>query len=458
MSRIGLLPRRSTDKALCAGGAHRTLETKVIMLDAIQIAKRPEDENPAMSVPFFRPHLGEAEIDEVVSTLRSGWLTTGPKVKRFEEEFARAVNAKYAVAVNSCTAALHLAVEAIGLREGDAVLIPTMTFAATAEIILYKKAIPVLVDCDPVTGNMDLEDAARKIEKLRDRTLPYLYGRDLKAVGIIPVHVGGFMMNVDEVKHFARDHRLWVIEDAAHAFPAAWRPNSQSGWRYCGDNTATVTCFSFYANKTITTGEGGMAVTNDKELADHIRLMSLHGLSHDAWGRYAGGGTWDYRIVQPGYKYNLTDIAAAIGCHQLTRAEEMREQREAVADFYIRAFADVEQVRSPVTDKNRLHSWHLFPIRLRLDRLKIDRNQFIEELKANGVGSSVHWRPLHLHPLYQEQLGWNASHLPAATELWNEIISLPIFSSMSIEEADHVVETVKKICFKHAVSAISMAA
>lgn len=427
------------------------------MLDTIKTSPIEASQSD-ISVPFFRPYVGDEEIEEVIATLRSGWLTTGPKVKRFEEDFARAVNAKWAVALNSCTAALHLAVEAIGLREGDAVLIPTMTFAATAEIILYKKAVPVLVDCDPITGNMDLEDAARKIGQLKARTLPFLHGRDLKAVGMIPVHVGGFMMNIDEIDQFARDNGLWVIEDAAHAFPSAWRPNRQSSWRYCGDGTARVTCFSFYANKTITTGEGGMAVTNDKELADHIRLMSLHGLSHDAWGRYSGGGTWDYKIVKPGYKYNLTDIAAAIGCHQLNRAEEMRRQRETVAELYLRELADVEEIGLPPTDANRLHSWHLFPIRLNLDKLAVDRNQFLDEMKASRIGCSVHWRPLHLHPLYQDRLGWNANHLPAATMLWNQIISLPIFSSMSVEEARHVIETVKELCFKHAADRMSMAA
>lgn len=411
-----------------------------------------------VSVPFFRPHVGDDEINEVVSTLRSGWLTTGPKVKAFEQEFAKAVNAKFAVAVNSCTAALHLAVEAIGLREGDAVLIPTMTFAATAEIILYKKAVPVLVDCDPVTGNMDLADAERKIAKLKNRRLPFLHGRDLNVVGIIPVHVGGYMMNVQEVKEFARTHNLWIIEDAAHAFPAAWRPNSNSPWRSCGDDTAAVTCYSFYANKTITTGEGGMAVTNSEAIANSIRLMSLHGLSHDAWGRFAGGGSWDYKIVQPGYKYNLTDIAAAIGCHQLTRAEEMRKQREAVAEFYLASLADVGEISLPPSDEDRIHSWHLFPIRLKLESLAIDRNEFIEQLKRNGVGCSVHWRPLHMHPLYREQMGWNENHFPAATRLWNEIISLPIFSSMTFEEMIHVVESVKKICALYAVNKISRAA
>jgi perosamine synthetase len=411
-----------------------------------------------VSVPFFRPHIGEDEIDEVVKTLRSGWLTTGPKVRLFEQDFAEAVNARFAVAVNSCTAALHLAADAIGLREGEAVLIPTMTFAATAEIILYKKAVPVLVDCDPVTGNMDLVDAERKIEKLRNRNLPYLHGRELKVVGMIPVHVGGYMMNVDQVQEFAAAHGIWVIEDAAHAFPAAWRSGPNSKWRMCGEDTAAVTCYSFYANKTITTGEGGMAVTDDKAVAESMRLMSLHGLSNDAWGRFSGGsGGWDYRIVQPGYKYNLTDIAAAIGCHQLRRAEEMRKQREAVAEFYLASLADVKELSLPVSDEDRLHSWHLFPIRLKLNRLTIDRNRFMEELKRIGVGCSVHWRPLHLHPLYSERLGWNENHLPAATRRWKETISLPIFSSMSFEEMVHVAESVKKLCSEYSLSTLSRA-
>jgi len=418
----------------------------------------PRETAVPVNVPFFRPQVGEDEINEVIQTMRSGWLTTGPKVKAFEKRFAEAVNGKFAVALNSCTAALHLAVEAIGLREGEAVLIPTMTFAATAEIILYKNAIPVLVDCDPVTGNMDLADAERKIEKLKRRQLPFLHGRELKVVGMIPVHVGGYMMDVDEIKAFAKAHGLWIIEDAAHAFPAAWRPDADTRWQSCGDNTAAVTCYSFYANKTITTGEGGMAVTNNEALADRIRLMSLHGLSHDAWKRFAVGGNWDYKIVQPGYKYNLTDIAAAIGLHQLARAEEMRQQRETIAKFYLGSLEDIEEIGLPVDDDNRIHSWHLFPIRLKLENITIDRNEFIEELKRRGVGCSVHWRPLHMHPLYQERLGWNENHFPAATELWSTIISLPIFSSMMVEEMIHVVETVKSLCAVHAEQRMSRAA
>ncbi len=410
-----------------------------------------------LSVPFFRPHIGEEEIAEVVNTLRSGWLTSGPQVKAFERQFAESVNAKFAVAVNSCTAALHLAVEAIGLKDGEAVLVPTMTFAATAEIILYKNAVPILVDCDPVTGNMDMADAEQKIEQARNGTLPSLGGRGVAVVGVIPVHVGGYMMDIHEVKQFADKHGLWVIEDAAHALPAAWRPEGNSAWEYCGDDTAAVTCYSFYANKTITTGEGGMAVTNNEEMADRIRLMSLHGLSHDAWDRFAGG-SWDYKIVEPGYKYNLTDIAAAIGRHQLSRAEEMRLQREAIARFFLDSFAGIEEIELPPVNENRLHSWHLFPIRLDLQALSIDRNRFMEELKANGVGCSVHWRPLHMHPLYSERFDWQESQFPAATQLWKRIISLPIFSAMNENEMFHVAETVRRLCSVYRSNSVSMVA
>jgi dTDP-4-amino-4,6-dideoxygalactose transaminase len=409
-------------------------------------------------VPFLRPELSEDEINEVVDTLRSGWLTTGPKVKLFEENFARAVNGKYAVALNSCTAALHLAVEAIGLQAGQAVLVPTMTFAATAEILLYKDAIPILVDCDPETGNMDLLDARRKILEARAGKLPFTTKKDLEIVGIIPVHVGGFMLDVDEMKSFANEFGLWIIEDAAHAFPSAWRKSAENPWQYCGDDTAMVTCYSFYANKTITTGEGGMAVTNNEFLAEKIRLMSLHGLSRDAWKRYTDNGSWDYRIVAPGYKYNLTDIAAAIGIHQLARAEQMRKSREKVAEIFLNEMAEIEEFELPPVDDNRLHSWHLFPIRLNHRKLTINRNAFIDELKKRDVGCSVHWRPLHLHPLYASKFGWKATHLPNATQIWSRLISLPIFPAMTPGEIWHVIKSVNDICFAYSKKKYSMVA
>jgi dTDP-4-amino-4,6-dideoxygalactose transaminase len=399
-----------------------------------------------MQVPFFRPSLGEAEVEEVVAALRSGWLTTGPRVRRFEEAFAAAVGAARAVAVNSCTAALHLAVEALGLKPGQAVLVPTMTFAATAEVVRYQGAVPVLVDCDPVTTNMDLDDAARKLARLRSGDLPGALAGGLAPVGIMPVHVGGLMMDVDAVRRFASAHGLWVVEDAAHAFPAAWRPAPGARWQRCGMGTAAVTCFSFYANKTITTGEGGMATTDDVALADRMSLMSLHGLSHDAWGRYSGGRSWDYRIMAPGFKYNLTDVAAAIGIHQLARAEAMRRERESLAARYREALAGVEEIELPPTAANRIHAWHLFPVRLRLDRLALTRNAFLDELKARGVGCSVHWRPLHLHPYYQQTFGWRPEDLPVATAVWERLVSLPLFPGMREEEVEHVIDTVRGVC------------
>ena len=398
------------------------------------------------NVPFLRPLIGQDEISEVVKTLESGWLTSGPQVKKFEELFAKAVNADFAVALNSCTAALHLAVNALGLKEGDAVLIPTMTFAATAEIILYKNAIPILVDCDPETGNMDLSDAEKKLHQFYAGQIKNLKHKNSRVVGIIPVHVGGYMMDIKAVREFATGHNLWVVEDAAHSFPAAWRENSFSPWQFCGDNTAEVSCYSFYANKTITTGEGGMAVTKSAEIAKRIRTMSLHGLSNDAWGRFSGKGAWDYKIIEPGFKYNLTDIAAAIGVHQLAKAEQMRVMRESVAKIYLEELAGIPEIELPVWNEDRIHSWHLFPIRLNLDQLSIDRNTFMEELKVNGVGCSVHWRPLHLHPYYADDLKWESADFPQATELWERLVSLPIFPVITTEEIRHVVATVKQIC------------
>ena len=408
-----------------------------------------------LQVPFFRPSLEEHEVNEVVETLRSGWLTSGPRVKRFEDGFAVAVGAENAVALNSCTAALHLAVEALGLKAEQFVLVPTMTFAATAEVVRYQGAIPVLVDCDPVTLNMDLDDAARKIQE--HQSADYTDGQNGKpsrVVGIMPVHVGGLMMDLDRLQAFARKHKLWIVEDAAHAFPAGWRPGAEQPWRHRSNGSSTVTCYSFYANKTITTGEGGMAVTSNAKLAQRIRMMSLHGLSHDAWGRYSANGSWDYKIVAPGYKYNLTDIAAALGIHQLGRAEAMRSERETIARRYTEALAGVEQIELPPESDsdgaNRLHSWHLFAIRLKLKRLAINREEFINELKRAGVGCSVHWRPLHLHPYYQKTMGFKSKDFPAATATWKRVISLPIFPGMREDEIEQVISTVKRICKRNA--------
>jgi perosamine synthetase len=395
-------------------------------------------------VPFFRPDIRDAEIDEVVHSLRSGWITSGPKVRRFEAQFAEAVGARYAVALNSCTAALHLAAEALHLREGQRVLVPTMTFAATAEVVRYLGGVPILVDCDPATGNLDLADAQRKLHGAPTSTT----GGGGPVVGLMPVHVSGHMLDIDAVGRLAAEHGLWLIEDAAHAFPAAWRRAADAPWQRCGEGTATITCFSFYANKTITTGEGGMAVTDDRVLASRMRIMSLHGLSHDAWDRYNGGG-WDYRIVAPGFKYNLTDIAAAIGLHQLARADAMRAARARIAGRYRDLLADVAEIELPPDPLDRQHAWHLFPIRLRLSALTANRDQVMAELKQAGVMTSVHWRPLHLHPYYQHAFGYRADDCPNATALFDRLISLPLFSTMTDEEIERVASTVKHVLARH---------
>jgi dTDP-4-amino-4,6-dideoxygalactose transaminase len=402
-----------------------------------------------LKVPFFRPDLTEREFEAAVASLRSGWLTTGPRVKEFEDAFKAAVRGKYALALNSATAAMHLAVEALGLKPGQGVLVPTQTFAATAEIVRYLGAVPILVDCDPIDSNMDLSDAEQKLEDLRAGRLPPSIPRDTEVVGIIPVHVAGLMMNMTSVRTFADKHGLWIVEDAAHAFPAGIRhPNG--ALMMCGENTAAVTCYSFYANKTITTGEGGMAVTDDEELFKRMKLMALHGLSHDAWARYAGGRQWDYRILAPGFKYNMTDVAGALGCVQLERAEEIRLKRVARVHQYQDAFANEDALALPRDPDNRLHSWHLYRVHLDLGKLTVDRNGFVDALREEGIATSVHWRPLHLHPYYQELYNWKSEQLPHATEDFARTFTLPLFSAMTDGDAELVITSVKGLLKKFA--------
>jgi len=264
-------------------------------------------------------------------------------------------------------------------------------------------------------------------------------------------------MDPDALREWARREGLWLVEDAAHAFPASSRRDRDAPWRRCGEGTAEVSCFSFYANKTITTGEGGMAATDDPGLADRIRLMSLHGLSQDAWDRYSGGKSWDYRIIAPGYKYNLTDVAAAVGIPQLVRAEKMRLEREAIAERYSETLGQLEEVEIPPVDENRIHSWHLYPLRLRLERLAIDRNGFIDRLKESGVGCSVHWRSLHLHPYYQSTFRWQPEDFPVAASVWESLVSLPIFPGMRGEEAEFVIRVIRDLCEMHSATARAVA-
>ena len=257
------------------------------------------------------------------------------------------------------------------------------------------------------------------------------------------------MLDPVALRSWAKARGLWVVEDAAHAFPASYRPAPAAPWVRCGADTADVTCFSFYANKTITTGEGGMAVTDDPALAERIRLMSLHGLSNDAWARYSGGRAWDYRILAPGFKYNLTDVAAALGLVQLGRAEAMRAARARIAGLYREGLAGVEEVELPPVPENRIHAWHLFPIRLRLDRLAVDRNHVIDALRDDGIGCSVHWRPLHLHPYYADSYGWRPEDLPVATREWERLVSLPLFPGMTDDEVETVMRTLRALFLRN---------
>ena len=397
-----------------------------------------------MNVPFFRPSITENEIGEVTETLRSGWLTTGPRVKRFEAEFATAVGASHAVAVNSCTAALHLALEAIGIKAGDIVAVPVMTFAATAEVVRYFDATPLFVDCDE-TLCMDHVALAETLEAISSGKaaggIKLSFGH-LKAV--IPMHYGGYCCNMDEIARVANEYGLTVIEDAAHAFPAGYL-SCQHGWRNAGTMSA-VGCFSFYANKCITTGEGGMAITDNHELAERMRLMSLHGMNNNAWQRFTDKGSWYYEIVAPGYKYNLTDIAAAIGLQQLKKADEFRDRRELIARRYTERFLQISEIQTPDVDQQtRKHAWHLYHIRLNLARLKIDRARFIDELKQRGISCSVHWQPLHLQPYYRDKYGLEEGLFPMSEREWTRLVSLPIFPDMTDEEIDYVISTVKKV-------------
>ncbi|MEW5702884.1 MAG: DegT/DnrJ/EryC1/StrS aminotransferase family protein [Candidatus Zixiibacteriota bacterium] len=384
-------------------------------------------------LPFAAPSIGEEEIAEVVETLRSGWLTTGPKVRRFEEEFAAKVAAKHAVAVNSCTAALHLALEAAGIGRDDEVITSPMTFAATGEVIHYLGAKPVFVDIDPVTMNLDsalLEDVISRCRRAR---------------AIIPVHMGGLACDMDPILAIARRHGLRVIEDAAHAFPTRYKGRMIGA---IGD----VTCFSFYSTKTITTGEGGMATTDDPALAARMRMMSLHGISHNAWSRYTAEGSWYYEILQPGFKYNLTDLAAALGLAQLHKADEFLKRRQAIARRYTTAFASLADFLEtpPDAPAGGQHSWHLYVIKLRLNRLTIDRDQFIAELKTAHIGVSVHFIPLHIHPYYRDTYGYRPEGFPHAHEVYERIISLPIYPAMTDADADSVIDAIGDLCRAHA--------
>lgn len=378
----------------------------------------------ATFLPFHVPDVGDEEIRSVVETLRSGWLTSGPQVKTFEGEFAKSIGARYAIAVNSGTAALHLALDAVEIKDGDEVLVPTMTFAATAEVVHYLKARPVLVDCRADTFNI----APDQIEKA---ITP-------KTRAIIPVHFGGQPCEMDRILEIAGTHHLKVVEDAAHVLPACYRGKLVGT---IGD----ITCFSFYVTKPITTGEGGMISTENEGYADRMRMMSLHGISRDPWRRHTAEGSWYYEILRPGYKYNLTDIAAAIGIQQLKKCDRFWQVRQRYANLYSLGFRDLPEVTVPHVSEEVQHSWHLYVIQLDLQRLRITRSEFIELLKKENIGTSVHFIPLHLHPFYRQTYGYRPEDFPTATRIFERTISLPLYPKMTETDVRDVIEAVRRI-------------
>jgi dTDP-4-amino-4,6-dideoxygalactose transaminase len=378
----------------------------------------------AVSIPFHRASVGEEEIQAVAEVIRSGWLTMGPKTLEFEMRFAKFVGARHAVAVCSATAALHLALEAIKLQPGDEVLIPTTTFTSTGEVVNYLGGRPVLVDIDPITLNIDASVAERRITP-RTRAL-------------IPVHMAGQPCDLDELHSLAREHKLHVIEDAAHALPSEYHG------RRIGC-LSEMTAFSFYATKTLTTGEGGMITTDSDDYAARSRMMRLHGITGDAWKRYGKNASWYYEVMEAGFKYNLTDLQAALGLVQLAKCDVLNEARSRIAESYTSAFQAVSALEPPVIRYDRATSWHLYILRLHLEQLQIDRDAFINELKQRGIGTSVHFIPLHLHPYYQRAYGYRKGDFPIAERQFQRCLSLPIYPGMSDADVEQVINIVTEV-------------
>ncbi|MFP5206561.1 MAG: DegT/DnrJ/EryC1/StrS family aminotransferase [Acidobacteriota bacterium] len=381
-------------------------------------------EGEQQAVPFHSPDVGEQEAQAAAEVIRSGWLTMGQKTIDFEQMFATYVGAKHAVGVSSCTAGLHLALDAIGLKEGDEVLVPTTTFTSSAEVVCYFKARPVLVDVDAESLCMDPGDAERRVTA--------------KTRAIIPVHFAGQPCNLEAVQELASRRGLRVIEDAAHSLPASYR-----GARIGA--ISELTAFSFYATKTLTTGEGGMVTTDNEDLAKRMRTMRLHGIGRDAWKLYGAAGSWFYEVLDSGFKYNLTDIQSAIGIVQLGKCDRMRDARARIAERYSAAFAQEESLQVPTVSDGGESSWHLYVLRLNLEQLSITRSETIDKLKDRGVGTSVHFIPLHMHPFYKRTYGYREEDFPVASRQYQRYVSLPIFPSMTEGQIDYVIDNVLKI-------------
>jgi len=373
-----------------------------------------------MNIPFHKTHTTQEEIDSAIEAIKSGWLTMGPKTVEFENKFKEYIGSREAVSLNSATASLHLALKAIGLERGDEVILPTNTFVATAEVVTYFDAIPILCDIEEDTHNIDIS----KIEALiTDKT---------KA--IIPVHFAGQPCDMDEIYQITQKYNLKVIEDSAHALPSTYK-----GKKIGNLNGTDITCFSFYATKTLSTGEGGMATTNNPNYAKSIKINRLHGISKDAWDRYTTKGAWHYDIVDNGNKYNTTDINSAIGMVQLKKQDMLREKRAKIAQKYINAFINNPKIILPFIKDDRTTSWHLFVI-------KIDnRDNIIEELKAEGIGCSVHFIPVHKHTYYKNRYGYRNEDYPVANRVFEKSLSLPIYPDMSDKEVEFVIKNIEEL-------------
>ncbi|WHZ15113.1 MAG: Aminotransferase, DegT/DnrJ/EryC1/StrS family [Nitrospira sp.] len=383
-------------------------------------------------LPFALPSIGEEEIAEVVDSLRSGWITTGPKVKLFEDAFAQYVGTPYAIAVSSCTAALHIALTALGVGPGDEVIVPTLTFCASANVVVHLGARPVLIDVGE-----DFNVTPEAVERaITPRT---------KAVML--VHYSGQACELKALYEVARRHNLAVIEDAAHATGAEYRGMKIGDARHSTvyGSERHVVCFSFYAIKNLTTGEGGLIATADGTLAERMRLLTLHGMNRDAWKRYMGSESWFYEVLEPGYKCNMTDIQASLGIHQLKKLDGFIETRARYARLYTEVFRDIPEVETPLVHPTRTHAWHLYVIRLALERMTIDRAQFIEALRIRNIGTSVHFIPVHLHPYYQKQYRYRHGDLKQAEYLYDRIVSLPLYPGMTEDDVHDVIDSVQAV-------------
>ena len=377
-----------------------------------------------MTVPFARPDITDAEVDAVVRVLRSGWLTTGPEVQRFERAFADRIGTKHAIAVCSGTAALHLALEAAGVGPDHEVIVPTWTFTASAEVARYLGARPVIVDVRAEDLNIDPLAVERAMSE--------------RTKAVMGVDIGGQPADWQALRDVARGGKTVLVDDAAHALPSTLRGRLIGTW-------ADLTAFSFYVTKTMSTGEGGMLVTENDAWAERARIMSLHGISHDAWKRYTAEGTWRYEVVAPGFKYNMTDLAAALGAVQLGRLDAMSSRRNAIARRYTDAFAEDSALEPPIVLAERTTSWQLYILRLRLEALRIDRAAFIDALRQRGIGTSVHFIPLHLHPYWRETYRLRPEDFPVATREYERVVSLPIYSAMTDADAEAVIDAVRDV-------------